>query len=113
MVTQRRGSGKTRRRTQVLIKSNAEVAALLKATPGQWFWIACGPKRRARVYSQTAYRINQNYRPDDTGSPQGLGPFAADETGEFEAVATADQSRPDMVAEAEIRARWKPVGWVD
>ncbi len=113
MVTRRRVPRQNRRRTQVLSKSNAEVAALLRSQPGQWFRVAGGPKERARVYAQTAYRINQNYRPDESGKPQGLSPFAADDTGEFQAVATADERRRDKVDPAEIRARWKPVGWVD
>lgn len=95
------------------MKPNAEVAQYLKDQPGQWFRIAVGERHRAHVFTQTAHRINQNYKPDANGVRRGLAPFAADGTGEFQAVATADERRQDKMGDAEIRARWKPVGWVD
>jgi hypothetical protein len=95
----------TRRRSHVLIKPNAKIAEELKASPGQWFIVGVGEKSQQKVLSQTAYRINLNYI-----DGRGLRDFAADKSGRFVAVSTADSNRPDPVAEVELRAVWLPVG---
>jgi hypothetical protein len=105
----------TKRRARVLIKSPEVTARMLRANPGVWFLIGIGDpdedhtlEQVARVLTQTAWRIRQNYRPNDRGVPQGLKAFADDPTGEFEAQSTADQSRPDKLAAVELLARWMP-----
>ena len=68
--------------------------------------IAIGELEDARILAQTAYRIRQNYRPDRNGIIRGLRAFAADEHGEFEAISTADQRRPNKIAPVEMSARF-------
>lgn len=107
----------TKRRDRVLIEDAAKTARKLREQPGQWFLVGVGyPDEQhslsevARVYAQTAYRIRCNYRPDAKGVPQGLRAFRGDESGEFEAISTADQSRPRQVAPIELHARFVPLG---
>lgn len=95
----------------MLAGSNAEVADELRAHPGQWFLVAADDDlSRAHVYSQTAYRIRQNYR-----EGKGLAAFAADEDGEFEAVATTIMPPlpPTRAAACEVRARFVPASPLD
>jgi hypothetical protein len=96
----------SKRRQRVLIEPPETVVRKLKAAPGQWFLIGIGEKSDSRTLAQTAYRIRENYRLGDDGKRHGLQVFAEDETGFFEASSTADSSRPDQVAEAELSARW-------
>lgn len=102
----------TKRRDRVLIEPAETVAKKLRANPGRpddlvgWHVIAAKPLKDARVLAQTAYRIRCNYRPDVKGVPQGLRAFQADEHGEFEAVSTANQSRPNQIAPVELHARY-------
>lgn len=103
----------TKRRARVLIESPEVTARKLRANPGQWFLVGVGYpdeertlEQVARVLTQTAWRIRQNYRRNSRGVPQGLKAFAADVHGEFEAQSTADQSRTDQVAPVELSARY-------
>jgi hypothetical protein len=96
----------TRRRERVLIEPAETVAKKLRASPGVWHLIATGELADARILAQTAYRIRQNYRPDRQGILRGLRAFAADNRGEFEAISTADQRRPNQIAPVELSARW-------
>jgi hypothetical protein len=96
----------TRRRDRVLIEPAETVAKKLRASPGVWHLIATGELEDARILAQTAYRIRQNYRPDRRGIPRGLRAFAADDRGEFEAISTADQRRPNQIAPVEMSARY-------
>lgn len=107
----------TKRRDRVLIESAESTARKLRANPGQWFLIGVGEpdewntlEQIARVLTQTAYRIRQNYRLDDSGKRRGLRAFAANEHGEFEAQSTADQSRPNQRAAVELIGRWVEFG---
>jgi hypothetical protein len=84
------------RRAHVLIERNVVVAQKLRAEPGTWWLVGYGDKDRAKVMAQTAFRINQG----------DLRAFAADDAGFFEAVATADQSRPGALAPVEAYARY-------
>jgi len=103
----------TKRRARVLIESHETTARKLRAASGQWFLIGVGEpdedhtlEQVARVLAQTAYRIRLNYLPNARGVRQGLRAFAADSHGYFEAVSTADQSRPKQIAPVELSARW-------
>jgi hypothetical protein len=96
----------TQRRDRVLIEPAETVAKKLRASPGQWHLVAAKPLEEARVLTTTAWRIRCNYRPNAKGIPQGLRAFAADKHGEFEAVSTADQSRPNQTAPVEMFARY-------
>lgn len=90
-----------RRRSQVLIKPNPEVAAQLRSQPDQWFLVGVGDLNQARTLSTTAWRIGLNYR-----DGKGLRDFTGDDCGYFEASATADQSRPNQKAPVELFARY-------
>lgn len=100
------------RRGRVLIEDAFAIAKKLRANPGTpddevgWHLSGIGQLDEARVLAQTAYRIRLNYRPDERGRRRGLRAFAADETGYFEAISTANQSRPDPVAPVELFVRF-------
>lgn len=109
----------TKRRGRVLIKDPYIIARDLRAHPGLpedregWFLIGVGYpdenyslEQVARILAQTAYRIRQNYRPNERGVRQGLKAFAADDSGYFEATSTADQRRANQIAPVELSARW-------
>lgn len=84
------------RHERVLIEANEVVARKLRADPGAWYLVAEGPRGRARVYSQTAQRIKRGELDD----------FQETLDGRFEATSTADRSRADKIAEAELYARF-------
>ena len=86
------------RRPHVLLYPNPEVAAWLREHPGEWFLVATGERERRRVLTQTAFRIRHGLLAD----------FSVGHDGRFEAVASADKSRPDQVADVEVSARFVP-----
>lgn len=87
---------RAQRRPHVLIEKHSVVARKLKAEPGVWWLVGIGEKERARVLAQTAFRISKGTLKD----------FTQNDTGYFEAMATADQSRPDPIAPVEAYARY-------
>jgi hypothetical protein len=86
------------RHERVLIESNEVVAQKLRADPGRWYLVAEGGRDRARVFSQTAQRIKRGDLEDFQETP----------SGRFEATSTADRSRKDKIADAELFARFMP-----
>ena len=89
-------------RKPVLSDAPEAVAARLRESPGTWFMIAHGDKRRLAVISQTGYRIRNGL----------IAAFKIEEgqSGRFDVQVSTDSGVPDRKADVELYARWLTEG---
>lgn len=87
-----------RTRSRVLFESFEDVAATVRAKPGQWHLVGGGDADRYGVFSQTAYRIRRGQ----------IAAFAEPEGGTWEIQVSTDK-RVDRDYAVEVYLRWVPV----
>lgn len=85
------------RRRVLLEDSDEALAKKLQASPGEWFVIALGDKKRLQTIATTGSRINKNKHKSFTWTDQGY----------FEATVRSNTRRWSQKAPVEMHGRWR------